>query len=268
MILDDILRNKRLEVNSRKKKVPIDLLKNKCEMAPLPRPFSTAIKKSSSIAVISEIKQASPSKGRIVSNFDPVKIAKEYTEAGADALSILTDEKYFEGKLEYLSIVKANTKLPVLRKDFIIEPYQIYESKVAGADAVLIIAAALTDKEIKGMIELSFNMYLDVLVEVHNEKELNSVKDIQGIKMIGINNRNLKTFDVDIGVSEKLLSYIPDEVVKVSESGIFTLSDVKRVRDAGADAILAGESLMKSEDKGKMIKEFKIEKIKKAKNNI
>lgn len=263
MILDDILRDKRFEVNSRKKRVPIDLLKKKCEMAPLPRPFSAAIKKSGGIAVISEIKKASPSKGQIVSNFDPVNIAKVYTEAGADALSVLTDEKYFEGNLEYLSIVKANTKLPVLRKDFIIESYQIYESKAAGADAVLIIAAALTDKEIKEMIELSFNMYLDVLVEVHNEKELNAVKDIQGVKIIGINNRDLKTFDIDIGVSEKLLSHIPNEVVKVSESGLVTLSDVKRVRDAGADAILVGESLMKSEDKGKMIKEFKIEKIKK-----
>ncbi len=263
MILDDILRDKRFEVNNRKKKVPIDLLKKKCEMAPLPRPFFAAIKKNESIAVISEIKKASPSKGQIVSNFNPVNIAKEYTEAGADALSVLTDEKYFEGKLEYLSVIKANTKLPVLRKDFIIEPYQIYESKAAGADALLIIAAALTDKEIKEMIELSFNMYLDVLVEVHNEKELNAVKDIQAVKIIGINNRDLKTFDIDIGVSEKLLSRIPDEVVKVSESGIITLSDVKRVRDAGADAILVGESLMKSEDKGKMIKEFKIEKIKK-----
>ncbi|MCK9556012.1 indole-3-glycerol phosphate synthase TrpC [bacterium] len=260
MILEEILKYKEQEIKERKKKLPLEILKDKCEMAPLTRPFAAAINQDDFISVVAELKKASPSKGDIVDSYDPVSIVSQYEEGGADAISVLTDEKYFKGSLDDMVNIKVNTKLPVLRKDFIIDTYQLYESKAAGADAVLLIAKAVSKDKIKEMLDISFNLYLDVIVEVHDEYELNNVIGINGIKIIGINNRNLNDFKIDIGTSEKLLPEIPEGIIKISESGFSSKSDVMRVANAGADAVLVGESLMKEKDKKAMIKAFKISK--------
>ncbi|MBN2190146.1 MAG: indole-3-glycerol phosphate synthase TrpC [Candidatus Aureabacteria bacterium] len=262
MILEEILKYKEQEIKERKKKFPLEALKDKCEMAPLTRPFAAAINRDDFISVIAESKKASPSKGNIVDSYDPVFIISQYEEGGANAISVLTDERYFKGSIDDLVNIKANTKLPVLRKDFIIDAYQLYESKAAGADAVLLIAKAISGDKIKEMLEISFGLYLDVVVEVHDEEELDGVVGISGIKIIGINNRNLDDFKVDIGTSEKLLPKIPKGIIKISESGFFSKSDVARIVNAGADAVLVGEALMKAKDKKEKIKELKIAKHK------
>ena len=193
------------------------------------------------------MKKASPSKGLIRADFKPAEIAAEYARAGADAISCLTEEHYFQGSLEYLKQVRAAADIPVLRKDFIFDEHQIYGAAAAGADAVLLIAAVLDENRFSELYGLAGALGLSVLCEVHNEEELRKILPVTP-EIIGVNNRDLKTFNVDLSAAEKLRPLAPEGAVFVSESGIKDNDDMKRVRLAGADAVLIGETLMRSED--------------------
>jgi indole-3-glycerol phosphate synthase len=224
------------------------------------RGFREALKRTDGkLAVIGEIKKASPSAGLIAESFDPVAIAKKYESSGAAAISVLTDEKFFQGALQYMIDVRLAVSLPVLRKDFIIDEIQIAEASASGADAILLIVAALEQKQLAtgrvrvaaatGLVELlkaAAKYQLDALVEVHTLAELKRALDA-GAKIIGINNRDLATFDVDLGVTEKLSEKVPNDIVLVSESGIKSPADVTRVKACGVDAILVGEALMRGQ---------------------
>jgi len=211
------------------------------------RSLRSALKRNDgSLAIIAEIKKASPSAGVIAESFDPVAIAKDYQRAGADAISVLTDQQFFRGKLNHLVDVRRTVSLPVLRKDFVIDKIQIAESAAAGADAILLIVASLDQKQFVDLSEAAAKYQLDALVEVHTLAELDRALDADA-QIIGINNRDLVTFDVDLSVTEKLSGQVPDEVVFVSESGIKTAEDVARIQACGVDAVLIGEALMRGE---------------------
>lgn len=199
------------------------------------------------LALIAEVKKASPSAGVIAEDFDPILQAQRYDEAGASAISVLTDEKFFQGNLGYLTKIRETVSVPVLRKDFILHPAQIYEAVVAGADAILLIVACLTQEELVSLLDVAQGCQLDVLVEVHDQPELERALDTEA-KIIGVNNRNLKTFQVDLHTTEQLSEEIPDDLIFVSESGIKTPEDTRLVHSWGANAILVGESLMRSDD--------------------
>jgi indole-3-glycerol phosphate synthase len=198
------------------------------------------------LALIAEVKKASPSAGVIVESFDPVAIAKNYARAGVEAISVLTDERFFQGHLSYLDAIRAAVPQPLLRKDFILDPLQIMEAAAAGADAILLIVAALNQDELISLLETAALYQLDVLVEVHTLTELERVLETPA-KIIGINNRNLATFEVDLGVTEKLSEEVPQEIVLVSESGIRTEQDLARIKACGVDAMLIGEALMRGQ---------------------
>lgn len=200
-----------------------------------------------SLSLIAEVKKASPSAGVIAKSFDPVEIAKTYDKAGASAISVLTDEQYFQGSLAYLTQVRDEVLVPVLRKDFIIDEVQIYEAVVAGADAILLIVAALEQDQLVRLLDTAVTFQLDVLVEVHDLAEMERALETDA-KIIGVNNRNLKTFEVDLHTTELLSQELPPDLVLVSESGIKTAEDAKQVANWGADAILVGEALMRSGD--------------------
>ncbi|MDM8569712.1 indole-3-glycerol phosphate synthase TrpC, partial [Thiotrichales bacterium HSG1] len=200
-------------------------------------------------AVIAEIKKASPSKGLLRTNFNPTEIAKSYEQNGAACLSILTDEKFFQGSNEYLSQVHEICPLPILRKDFIIDAYQVYEARVIGADCILLIVAILDDAQLQDLFDLATHLGMDVLVEVHNQKELERALSIN-MRLIGINNRNLKTFDTDIRTTLNLLEQIPKKHIIVSESGIYTPEDIALLSDVGVHTFLIGEAFMKANDPG------------------
>jgi indole-3-glycerol phosphate synthase len=260
LILDQILADKRLEVADRKIKRPQRELEAAARDLPAARDFlpvrQSAIRNpKSQIALIAEVKKASPSKGLIRPDFDPVEIAKTYEAAGASAISVLTDEKYFQGRLEYLTAVHDAVSLPILRKDFIIDPYQVYEARAAKADAVLLIVAALPIEQLKDLTALATELGMASLVEAHSPEELNTALEI-GAKIIGINNRNLHTFEVKLETTLELASRVPGDRILVSESGIFTRSDVERLMAAGVDAILVGESLMREPDPGVKVREL------------
>ena len=211
------------------------------------RDFRAALQQSGDkLGVIAEIKKASPSAGVIAESFDPIEIAKDYERGGANAISVLTDTKFFQGKLQDLADVRQAVSVPHLRKDFILDEIQIAESAANGADAILLIVAALEQKELLDLLDAAATYRLDALVEVHTREELNRALHA-GAKIVGINNRNLATFDVDLAVTEELCREVPDEIVLVCESGIKTLQDVARVKACGADAILVGEALMRRE---------------------
>jgi indole-3-glycerol phosphate synthase len=211
------------------------------------RDFRSALQQSDeSLAVITEIKKASPSAGVIAKTFKPVEIAKNYERAGANAISVLTDTKFFQGKLQDLADVRRAVSVPLLRKDFVLDEIQIAESAVNGADAILLIVAALEQKALVRLLRVTATYRLDALVEVQTREELNRALDAEA-KIVGINNRNLATLDVDLAVTEELCREVPDEIVLVSESGIKTPQDVARVKACGVDAILVGEALMRSE---------------------
>jgi len=205
---------------------------------------------------ICEVKKASPSVGIICENFDYIKIAEEYELAGAAAISVLTEPFYFQGSDKYLSDIALNVKLPLLRKDFIIDEYMIYESKLLNASAVLLICAILDDKQIEQYIKTAEKLDLAALVETHDETEVKRALDC-GAKIIGVNNRNLKTFEVDIKISERLKKYVPDDKIFVSESGIKTRDDVKRLEEIGVNAVLIGEALMRSRNKKSELKRLR-----------
>jgi indole-3-glycerol phosphate synthase len=212
------------------------------------RPFAAALDRGpQALGLIAEVKKASPSAGVIAAEFDPVAIARQYEAAGAHCVSVLTDEQFFQGSLSNLMRIRRAIGLPCLRKDFIVHDAQIYEAAVAGADAVLLIVAALTPAELEALHATAEACQLDVLVEVHTREELDRAVDL-GARLIGINNRNLTTFTVDLATTEELSEEVPDEVILVSESGLKTRADTQRVFDAGCDAILVGESLMRTGD--------------------
>jgi indole-3-glycerol phosphate synthase len=256
MILDEIIRHKREEVQASRRVMDPRLQQDLLLEAPAPRPFARALRRTDGrMGLIAEIKKASPSAGVIQPNFDPVRQARQYEAAGADCLSILTDEKFFQGHLDSLRAARANVRLPCLRKDFIIDEFQIVEARIAGADAILLIVAALTPAEVTGFASAASGLGMDVLVEVHTEAEM-KIAVSAGAKLIGINSRNLKTFEVDLGVVEQLANMAPAEVTLVGESGIKTRMDVDRLRDAGVSAILVGETLMRAGDVAAAVKEL------------
>jgi len=211
------------------------------------RDFRSALTQTAEkLAVIAEIKKASPSAGVIAESFDPIDIGKNYERGGANAISVLTDTKFFQGKLQDLADVRRAVSVPLLRKDFILDEIQIAESAANGADAILLIVAALEQKELLVLLDAAATYRLDALVEVHTREELKRALDA-GAKIVGINNRDLTTFDVDLAVTEQLCRDVPDEIVLVSESGIKTPKDVARVKACGVDAVLVGEALMRGE---------------------
>lgn len=246
MILDEIVEKRKIQLEREKAAADIETVKKAAER--LNRhciSFKNALAKPDRLSVISEVKKASPSKGLIQPNFDPVKIAKEYETCGADAVSCLTEEHYFQGSSEYFKAIRQAIGLPMIRKDFIIDEYQIYEARLMGADAILLIAAVLDDEKLKRFGDTARSLGLDILAETHDEDELERVLALD-FDIIGINNRNLKTFEVTLETTARLAGMIPEEKVIVSESGIRDNADMKTVRDYGADAVLIGETLMRS----------------------
>jgi indole-3-glycerol phosphate synthase len=211
------------------------------------RPFASALQQGEGkLALIAEVKKASPSAGVIVQSFDPVAIAGNYARAGVEAISVLTDERFFQGHLDYLGMIRAAVPQPLLRKDFILDPLQIMEAAMAGADAILLIVAALSQDQLVALLETAALYQLDALVEVHTLAELDRALETE-TRIIGINNRNLATFEVDLGVTEKLSEEVPEEIVLVSESGIRTAEDLARIEACGVDVVLIGEALMRGQ---------------------
>lgn len=221
----------------------------------LSRDFQSAIKKSGEISLIAEIKKASPSTGILKKNLDVEKMAKIYQKAGADAISVLTERKFFSGSENDLSTVRETVSLPILRKDFIIDEFQIYESKILGADCILLIAAILDKDKLQKFLHLAQNIGVQVLVEVHQLKELESALG-SGAAMVGINNRNLGNLKVNLKTTEQLVGLLPQRVTKVAESGISSYSEVKELKDLGMDAVLVGEAIMKNSDPASKIREL------------
>lgn len=251
-ILDDIIIKKKEEVQLRKKNHPFSEIRKGLRTET--RDFKGALQQPE-ISLITEIKRKSPSKGMIREDFHPVSIARTYQANGASALSVLTDESFFGGCSEYLTQARAATELPVLRKDFIIDAYQIAEARHIGADAVLLIAACIDRYQMTAFIQYAKDLGMACLVEVHSKKELEEVLRTPA-EIIGINNRNLATFEVTLATSLNLKELIPDSIVTVSESGIHTRDDVDVLESAGFDALLIGESLMKSENIGVRLQEL------------
>jgi len=220
------------------------------------RSFRDAIDRGpEALGLIAEVKKASPSAGVIAESFDPVEIATRYEAAGANAISVLTDEQFFQGNLSYLTQVRAAVGLPVLRKDFILHEAQIYEAACAGADAILLIVAALEQEELERLLAVATDFQLDALVEVHTLEELDRALETDA-RIIGINNRNLATFQVDLATTEELSEQVPDEITLISESGIKTGEDTRRVLEAGCNAILVGETLMRAGDVRAVVEEL------------
>ncbi len=249
-ILDEIVAHKRRDVERAKTVLSADELAERARATADPvRRFRSTLLAAPRPRVIAEIKRRSPSRGEIRSDFDPVACAQAYADAGAAAISVLTDERYFGGRLEYLEAVRRAIPLPLLRKDFIVDPYQVDEARAGGADAVLLIVAALTPAELRALRIRAAGLGLDALVEVHDAGQLEAAL-AAGADLIGINNRDLRTFEVDLGVTERLAAAIPEGVVAVAESGIFSAGDVERLEAAGAQAFLVGEALMREEDIG------------------
>lgn len=242
--LDEIIAHKRTEVE---KLLPrVDKLRAAAALRDDVRSFADALRADPTrLAMIAEVKRASPSAGTIAADFDPLTIARGYEKAGANALSILTDEKYFQGRLEYLSLIRSQVDIPCLRKDFIIHEAQIFEAVVAGADAILLIVASLDQPTLEHLLEVAHTYQLDALVEVHDLPELERALATDA-RIIGVNNRNLKTFTVDLATTEALAEEVPDDILLVAESGIKTPADAERLAEAGADALLVGETLMRS----------------------
>ncbi|HEY6011450.1 MAG TPA: indole-3-glycerol phosphate synthase TrpC [Nitrospirota bacterium] len=255
MILDEIVSYKKEELLETKRRIPLSELKSRVSNAGPTRGFRKALETGEGIKLIAEVKKASPSKGVIRADFDPVKIAGTYEESGASCLSVLTEQKFFQGSLEYLGNIREKVGLPLLRKDFIIDEYQIHEARAAGADAILLIAACLEKEQMADYLGIAEQIGLDVLVESHTYPELDRSL-LAGAKLVGINNRDLSTFVVNLQTTIDLLRDIPDDRIVVSESGIKTRDDVNRLQKAGVDAILVGESLMREKDIGKKVKEL------------
>jgi indole-3-glycerol phosphate synthase len=248
-ILDEIVAAKRKEVEASRKRLPLDELEVQAESAPPVRDFRAALAGPGPIALIAEVKKASPSAQVIRADFDPIAIARTYQAHGAACLSVLTDAPYFQGHLSYLARIRASVAIPLLRKDFIIDEYQVVEARLAGADAVLLIAEILDDRQLDALHACIKRLGMAALVEFHNEANLARVLEV-GADLIGINNRDLARFATDLDLTFRLRDKIPPDVVLVSESGIRTRSDVERLEAAGVSAILVGETLMRADDIG------------------
>lgn len=245
MFLDDIIEKRKIQLAREMSEISPGEMKKRAENAELPvRGFKAALLKSG-LSVIAEVKKASPSKGLIQPDFDPVKIAAAYENSGANAISCLTEESYFQGSAQYLADICKAVSIPVLRKDFVTDSYQIYEARALGASAVLLIAAALDDNTLSEFYSLARSLELDVLAEAHNEEEVSRLVKI-GCEIIGVNNRDLKTFEVSLENTKRLRKFIPEGTVFVCESGIKNNADMHFALDNGANAVLIGETLMRS----------------------
>ncbi len=246
--MDKIVEEKKKEIGAAKAKVSLEeLIKKSGDFVGRLRGFKEAISQPGKINLIAEIKKASPSKGVLREDFEPVEIARTYEVSGACALSILTDKKFFQGDIAYLKTVREIVNLPILRKDFIIDKYQIYESVCAGADSVLLIAQLLSEKELREFSRLCAQLNLDAVCEVHNQEDLDKVLR-QDLEIIGINNRNLETFKEDLQVSAQLIKRIPKGKIIISESAIKSSEDVEYLQGLGVNAVLIGEAFMRSKD--------------------
>jgi indole-3-glycerol phosphate synthase len=254
-ILDKITSVKLDEIAAAKAARPLDEVKRLAAAAPEPRDFFGALAAPGPIRLIAEVKKASPSKGIIRADFDPVAIAKIYEAHGATCLSVLTDEKFFQGHLDFMTAVKQAVQLPVLRKDFILDPYQVYEARAAGADAVLLIAECLDDCGLRSLHNLIIELGMTPLVEFYEPANLKRVVEA-GASLIGVNNRNLHTFEVDLGHSMRMHEQVPHDCVFVSESGIAGRTEALRLQEAGIEAMLVGESLMHKPDIGAAVYEL------------
>jgi indole-3-glycerol phosphate synthase len=254
-ILDKIIADKRDEVRSRQSRISLDELKQEARSLAKCRNFYKAVTKPNhrGINVIAEVKKASPSAGLIRKDFDPVKIAQTYEKCGADAISVLTDEKHFQGRLEYINQIHQEVSLPVLRKDFIIDPWQVYESRAAGADAILLIAEALKPGELMDLMIVAAELTLTVLLEVHNADTLLAVRSLigfpkKGYSVLGINNRDLTTMQVDLNTTSRLAGLIDRKDELVAESGVKSRADVEKLKAIGVKAVLIGQTLCESPD--------------------
>lgn len=256
MILDDIVEKVKERVEIRKETVSFLEMKKEAERLPKSTYSFEKKLKEEGIHFICEVKKASPSKGIIDEEFPYIQIAREYEQAGASCISVLTEEDFFLGSNEYLKEIKKTVTVPILRKDFIIDPYQIYESKVLHADCILLICSVLTKAQLKEYIEISDTLGLSVLVEAHDEEEIDKALST-GSRMIGVNNRNLKTFQVDINNSLKLRKLVPSDILFIAESGIQTREDVALLEEHGVNGVLVGETLMRAINKSQMLKELK-----------
>lgn len=261
-ILEEIVWSKEIEVEQRRDKVPLRELQKQVLVAPPTRDFLAALRQSKTKpALIAEVKKASPSKGVLREDFNPLEIAQSYVAGGASCLSVLTDGKFFQGSFENLSLIRSAVDLPLLCKEFIIYPYQMYLARVNGADAILLIAAILSDQDLQYFIKIAKSLKMTALIEVHSLEELDRVLKLDGVNLIGINNRNLEDFSVNLQTTGELLkqrgSQIQERnILVVSESGIHTPEDISIVEKAGASAILVGESLVKQPDPELAIKQL------------
>jgi indole-3-glycerol phosphate synthase len=257
-ILNQILRDKAAEIITCAEAVSLPELARRVENLPSPRGFESSIRETidaGRAAVIAEIKKASPSKGVIRENFDPAQIAVSYANNGAACLSVLTDQKYFKGHADYLKLARAACDLPVLRKDFMIDLYQVYEAREMGADAILLIVAALGDPIMIDLEQTAMALGMDVLVEVHNEQELERALCLK-TPLLGINNRNLRTFETTLDTTIRMLSLIPEDKIVISESGIHSRGDIDLLREHKVNGFLIGEAFMRQKDPGRALSDL------------
>ena len=254
-ILDTIVSHKYKELKQDQRLLPFVELSAKLRNPPPTRDFRSALATPNRVNLIAEVKKKSPSKGVLRQDFDPVAIARTYAKAGGSAVSVLTDPQFFDGHLTHLTEIRRAVDLPLLRKDFTIDPYQIYQARLAGADAILLIVAILTLAQLREFIQIAKMLNLASLVEVHTEEELEFALQADA-EIIGVNNRNLETFQTDIATTFRMIKSIPADKIVVSESGIYTHGDVEALQEAGVNAILVGESLMRSPDIERKIKEL------------
>lgn len=249
-----IFESKRNEVEESQRKVSLDSLKAICRDVPAAKGFRNSLESATGVGLIAEVKKASPSRGVIREEFDPVEIALDYEQAGANAISVLTDRKYFQGGLDDLKAVRRSVDLPLLRKDFIFDPYQVYEARANGADAILLIVAELDRTQLDDLRSLAADLSMDCLVEVHNEKEMELALAAR-CDLVGVNNRDLATFTTDLAVSERLIPLIAPYALAVAESGIETKSGIDRMEAACAKAVLIGTVFCASPDVRSKVKE-------------
>ena len=270
MILDEIVEAKAAELAGRKQTVPLTALQELIRVQFFEEPDFTAALKGDGVRLIAEVKKASPSRGVICPNFDPIELARTYAQSGASAISVLTEERYFGGSLEHLSAISQEMErlgvggvefdqkeriIPVLRKDFIFDPYQVYESRTYGATALLLIVAILSDSQLAELLTLSHELGMECLVEAHNEAEMERAV-MSGAQIIGINNRDLKTFTIDLETTRRLRPLIPQDRIVVSESGIKDRVDVQKLQQWGVDAMLVGEALVAASDVAEKVREL------------
>jgi len=255
MILDRIIRQKRIEVEKAKRNCPLESITSEIKKTQPAKDFFKAVEPHEKIKIIAEIKWASPSKGMLRKDFNPTEIAKGYRDGGASAISVLTDRDFFKGDLTHLRAVRGTVEIPLLRKDFTIDPYQVYEARLYGADAVLLIASVLCAETITELLSVTHSLGMNAIVEVHNEVELEKAI-LAGGRIIGINNRDLKTFNVNLDVSIRLSKLIPKEKIAISESGLGSIEDIRRLKEEGIYAFLIGETFMRAENPGKQLEKL------------